>query len=476
MACKFEVEVRTVSFLRQYCRVPPKGARTGARSPRSVAFIELRAEQAGEAIYLAWNGELADSNCLEIPCSDAHTSTLALDCGMYVIQAITTGVEAQDVCLRPASLSDWEIISTQAEYVEANMLRNHSILFVGQLVRVQMGPTLYACLVVTAVKTTYSGAGTVRAAQITNRSVLVIEPYKSPSELAQAVETAQQTDWSKVDYESKSHLQTLFVLSQQHAKQDSSFHLSCHNEQEVVASIDLDEAYLDSFLNSATPNISLPNTCEPCAPQVLGFPEHDQSTCRVHPLYFIACFEAVLGSQVNASQWTVIEQYLQGLAIIACVERCSQPSDGHNPVTPHAVVRVMASAHVRPGCCILSSSVRRGMCLLDYDPIRLYLVTNLLGGTVLPHALELKPVSGEVSGTAPQAAEAAKIEVERWIQRAHAADVTVILHDQQLLSLVMPTCTAGADANSGSVSRTNFELDMQRREFLVTVKTGRATK
>lgn len=486
------LKVRVVTQLGLFCRLPAWAIRVHLPAG-SIAVAEVMDKSSDETVYFAWNGERSETECIELPPGELRTVGYRfspLNGSYCILVGLQVVLKAQEVFLKPVSLADWEIISTQAGYVEENMLKSHCILFIGQVVRVHMGASLFACLVVTAVKTAGLQSPEVRAVHINNESMLIIEPFQPPAGVdhVETTSAAASINWEALDYESKSHQQVLFVLPQHHAAHDSSYRTSAVISDDAAhdcgSDLGLNEAYLADFL-SESPADSVPNREVPAG--LLPLPEDDHSTCIVHPLFLLACFEAALRFKIDLTQWGETENYLSGKTLIACVERCTRSAASVDPPTPHAVVHVRTSVHVRPGCCLLSSSVRAGMLLEDYETVRVYLVTKVLGGTVLPHSVTLRQ---RFDGSATDqgqlcTAEGARTALSGLIARAHRQNRPFILHDKQVLSVTAPILVheelEEPDAPSSSnvdytgESIQGLSLQLRRTEFIVTLDSKRVT-
>eukprot|EP01032_Pedospumella_encystans_P010490 gene10490-12255_t len=161
--------------------------------------------------------------------------------------------DANEVSLIPASAHDWDVISTQASYVENNMLKEHVLLYSSQIVIVNISPSLFVRLVVQVVTTRpVQGSGDFAVGRITNATTLIIAPYESKptfaaKDSAQNGKEEESIEWEKVKFEPHSHLQLLYVLPQKARYQDSSFQCIIPKNSETIS------------ITSEEPNFSVPD-------------------------------------------------------------------------------------------------------------------------------------------------------------------------------------------------------------------------
>ena len=227
----------------------------------------------------------------------------------------------------------------------------------------------------------------------------------------------------------------------------------------------------------------------------------------VHPLFYLRCFEQALGYKVNQTQWQLILEKLEKSPSIACVERASlyksTSRDSGNPLTPHAIVSIVMNIHIRPGCCVLPTSVRKGLLLYDYDPVRLYLVNSLLGGAVLPHNITMRRVqwnpkiaavgnivadpitttttttstttTGSTTTDSSTTSDKTVIQVTeslyRSMQSCHRAGLPFILHHQQVVSVA-----TSAPISEGGLLESPEGIQFDSHDYLVELQTGNSTK
>lgn len=330
------------------------------------------------------------------------------------------------------------------------------------------------------------------------------------------------------DVEPTSHEQVLFVVPEHCRSINSSYMLplqSIYNGlppevsscayQPMLESTDyevqckLDDLYLNTFLDlsssnnnfsssesSHTSNITPENASVYCGD---GCEENNSRADRlidhlaafVHPLYFLRCYEKTLGKTLTEEEWNQAKNILASQAIIACVETVRRKSTtlsgsatSVNTVTPHALVRLEMSENIRPGACLLPLNLRKGMCLDDYDEVRMYLVTRRLGAAVLPETIVLNPlqwnVSAETSVLSIQSAPPStvlrlgesslsngdevdsnvKMAFERFVQQNSWPKRPFILHDKQVVTLqIVDHCTTGS-LKSATCTNTDYVVNI----------------
>jgi hypothetical protein len=406
---------------------------------------------------------------------------------------------AADVFLRPVRQSDWEIVSTQAGYVENNMLKEHSSLAIDQIVTVRVGDSMSANLLVTDIKMSTNApaetAGTV--ARINNTTSLIIAPFQEVKAKEQSSGAVDRVDLATIDYESVSHLQRLHVLPQQYCATDSSFQVAANHSSPTCTDagddipVPLDDSYLQQFLTGDNDQ-DHPDSRADSMSAPLRHAEHGNSGCIVHPVFFITCFEASLSRKLTPAQWEVVATRLTAAPVFACIENCDDhTAQGESKtegapekriqLTPHAVVQVTMNIHVRPGCCILPAEVRRGMHLRDYAAVRLYVVSSLLGGTALPQRISLKRIFWRIDGgedgltSGVHDTEDVKSQLLRCIERAHSARQPYILHDKQVISLSRPRCVSGEKASQTEAAGDQGpeRIMLETSDYFVSLVAGR---
>ena len=472
--------------------------------------------------YVVWNGGSSADDYVEVPqsaLSSMHTIN-SMNSRLYEVTIIHNVSVASDVMLKPISSFDWDIISTQAGYIEENMLKGHAILYIGQVVQIRVGKNLSAKLHVQRITTNQEDNGIV--ARINNTTSLVVEPYKTPvKDNNEGMKNSTISEVEKIlehsEHEKVSHLQTLHVLPHAHYGIDTSFQFP--TDSTVIGAItteevQLDDCYLDTFLDDSSllsnnNNHSTEYLSSIYAP-LHSIQSEQMPICMVHPLFYLRCFEQALGYKVNHTQWQLILANLQKSPSIACVERASlyksTSRDTGNPLTAHAVVSIVMNIHIRPGCCVLPTSVRKGLLLYDYDPVRLYLVNSLLGGAVLPHKITLRRVqwntkidalgnnvadpitttsntstidttttSSTITTDSSTTSNETIIQVTeslyRSMQSCHRAGLPFILHHQQVVSVA-----TSAPISEGGLLESPEGIQFDSHDYLVELQTGNSTK
>ena len=458
-----------------YCRLP----RNLAECCSGFTVVRISSPSCPESVeYLATSSGASQSDCIEIPKSLINKSNSDLlshesYCDIVLMCNIP---DATDVSLMPASAHDWDVISTQASYVENNMLKEHVLLYSGQIVIVNISPSLFVRLIVQVVTTKpVQGSSEFTVGRITNATTLIIAPYESkPSSTAKDFAHSGKKDdsieWEKVKFEPHSHLQLLYVLPQKARHQNSSFQCTIPHSietisitgEEPVATQDLSDSYLNSFLEENCPaqvpvavdnyttnthNTSISNDC---------------NVCYVHPMYFVAAYEAAIQRTLTIAEWATVNDILQNKVIYGCVESARRnvstpaatiPGMHTTPLTPHAMVRVVISTETRPGACSLSAAVRKGMNLEACDLVRLYVINERLGAMQLPQSITLTRISlgSNDSGNAVEPSESmVKSAFVRLVEQSSTTAVPFILHHNQVLSLVLPRVI-----NNGTVELSN---------------------
>ena len=113
------------------------------------------------------------------------------DGDMVTIKIILSLPYAMEVTLSPLSSTDWDIVSSQASYIENNLLKSVSIIYLHQILVVPISPSIKAKLVVQQIllqslksisiddKNATSSQTTHQLARINNSTSLVIAPYES---------------------------------------------------------------------------------------------------------------------------------------------------------------------------------------------------------------------------------------------------------------------------------------------------------
>ena len=458
-----------------YCRLP----RNLAERCSGFTVVRFSSPTCPESVeYLATSSGVSQSDCIEIPkalISKSNSDLLSHEsyCDIVLMCNIP---DATEVSLIPASAYDWDVISTQASYVENNMLKEHVLLYSGQIVIVNISPSLFVRLIVQVVTTKpVQGSGEFTVGRITNATTLIIAPYESkPSttakDSAQSGKEEESIEWEKVKFEPHSHLQLLYVLPQKARHQDSSFQCSIPNNYEKIsiageesaAAQDLSDSYLDSFLEENRA-LQVPVAVDNCTANSHNTSiSNDCNVCYVHPMYFVAAYEAAIQRTLTIAEWATVNDILQNKVIYGCVESARRnvstpaatiPGMHTTPLTPHAMVRVVISTETRPGACSLSAAVRKGMNLEACDLVRLYVINERLGAMQLPQSITLTRISlgSNDSGNAVEPSESmVKSAFVRLVEQSSTTTVPFILHHNQVLSLVLPRVM-----NNGTIESSN---------------------
>ena len=474
--------------------------------------------------YVVWNGGFSADDYVEVPqsaLSSMHAIN-SMNSLLYEVTIIHNVSVASDVMLKPISSFDWDIISTQAGYIEENMLKEHAILYIGQVVQIRVGKNLSAKLHVQRITTNQED--NVIVARINNTTSLVVEPYKTPvNDNNECMKNSAISEVEKIlehsEHEKVSHLQTLHVLPHAHYGMDTSFQFPTDSTvigATTTEEVQLDDSYLDTFLDNSSllsihSNHSTEYMSSIYAP-LHSIQSEQTSICMVHPLFYLSCVEQALGYKVNHTQWQLMLEKLQKSPSIACVERASiyksTSRDAGNPLTAHAVVSIVMNIHIRPGCCVLPTSVRKGLLLYDYDPVRLYLVNSLLGGAVLPHKITMRrvqwnpkiaavgntvanPITTSTTTTTTSTIETTTISstttdssttsnetviqitesLYRTMQACHRAGLPFILHHQQVMTVATP-----APSSEAGLLESPEGIQFDSHDYLVELQTGNSTK
>jgi len=452
-----------------YCRLP----RNLAGRCGGFTVVRLSSSTCPNSVeYLATSAVVSQSDRIEIPKSLVNKSNSSLlshesYCDIVLMCNIP---DSSEVSLIPASSNDWDVISTQASYVENNMLKEHVLLYNGQIVNVSISPSLLVRLIVQVVTTKPSQVSNDFAiGRITNATTLIIAPYESkPSfsakDFAQSEKEEEKIEWEQVKFEPHSHLQLLYVLPQKARHQDSSFQCSIPDNNEMIsrsdeeiAIQDLSDSYLNSFLEdeceppTAHASVAVNNyhVANQHSTSVYNSGS-DANVCYVHPLYFVAAYEAAIHRTLTTAEWAIINDILHNKVLFGCVESARRntsapastlPGITTTPLTLHAMVRVVISPQTRPGACSLSAAVRKGMNLEACDLVRLYVINERMGAMQLPQSITLSRISLSSSDSV-NAAEPPESMVKsafvRLLEQSSTATVPFILHHNKVLSLVLP--------------------------------------
>jgi len=494
-----ELLIKLVSDAGSYCRLPRSVV--GLCHGHTVVKLLLAPHT---EVYISWNGGVSLSDSIEIPRSIvSKNNSEFLQDGLFCDAVLLCGVsDAVDVSLVPASPVDWDIISTQASFVENNMLKSHTVLYVDQIVLIQIGTSLAAKLIVQSVSLACGAQVTPDfiIGRISNATTLIIAPYTTattPSPLVTPSGFAAVV-WDEVNIEPHSHLQNLFVLPHHCRHKDSGFACEMQNphfkdvyDEETQ---NLSDSYLNSFLEDNN------NAVEHSAGGAGRV--NDVNTCYVHPLYFIAAYEAAIQRSLSTSEWNTIHNILQDRVVYGCVEvaRRAPPSSTSSyttstnanntavlpgltttPLTTHALVTIAVCSTTRPGCCSLPASVRKGMNLEAHDVVRLYVVNRRMGVMQLPTSITLTRVTLSSTGgkgssdrttvsipalsasasttattdTTPISSNTeipeslVKTALMRLIEANSTSTTPFILHNSQVLSLVLPRTTSDTITSGG---------------------------
>lgn len=476
-----ELKVKIVSDVGSSCRLPRNI--TGLCSGHTVVKIPLD----NVDVYISWNGGVSQSECLEIPISYINNRNLEVvkDGSYYDVVLICKVQDAVEVELVPVSSQDWDIISTQASYVENNMLKSHTVLFINQTVQVRIGSSLAANLVVKNVSLRgASPASDFIIGRITNATTLIIAPFESPKMDTHCTSESPSEPisivWEDVNFEPHTHLQHLHVLPHSSRHRDSGFTCDIQNPHfrdvydEVVQ--DLSDTYLNSFLEDSREQV-VQDTLSQTSDVHSNYSSHtntanDENTCYVHPLYFIAAYEAAIQRTLTSTEWATVHTSLTSKVWYGCVEvarrnplhsTSSLPGLTTAPLTQHALVTVVLSVQTRPGGISLPASVRRGMNLEAYDLVRLYVINSRMGAVQVPTSITLSRVAlsadtvGDTHTTDTVPESLIKTSFMRLVEANSSSTTPFILHHNQLLSLVLPRAAEEHSRESNASGSSGYE-------------------
>ena len=144
-----------------FCKLPTTFAKKyghlansnqGTRSS-SLVVIQLRWSTQRDPVYVCWLGEISQvsDDVIELPATQFETFS-SLDV-VTIEDAYAHVEEAIEVYFKPLSSFDWEIISSHAATVEQNLLRQISIAYVNQIIRVKVTRNLSVQLSCQSIKT-----------------------------------------------------------------------------------------------------------------------------------------------------------------------------------------------------------------------------------------------------------------------------------------------------------------------------------
>ena len=176
-----------------FCKLPTISAKKygylansnqGARSS-SLVVIQLRWSTQRDPVYVCWLGEISQvsDDVIELPAAQFEQFS-ALDV-VTIEDAYAHVEEAIEVYFKPLSSFDWEIISSHAATVEQNLLRQISIAYVNQIIRVKVTRNLSVQLSCQSIKTkkrcvsltdTTSSSAFDRVVRMSGQTLAMIEP------------------------------------------------------------------------------------------------------------------------------------------------------------------------------------------------------------------------------------------------------------------------------------------------------------
>jgi SpoVK/Ycf46/Vps4 family AAA+-type ATPase len=383
------------------CRLPTWFVSSlGERSkPPSAVKVALSSVH----VFAFWLGSTTSDERIEV--SNEIFEAMRIKCAEFrdgsvvTVSLVSTIPIATEVHLKPKSLVDWDIVSTQAAFVESNLLKKLGIVSRDEVFCINISSSMKAQLQVQ--KIICKGQLDQEVVRITNETVLVIEPYTVGSCADGRVPRAQSVNdndfqQSMKHYELRS-IPHSWRLHAQHSQGKNNYSKYRDNEAAVV---DLDECLkglLDDFTDT---HDSVTNSTYVWSNIT---PSDNLFTAYIHPLVIKTALEMALKAKFTWSETNEFmksKKFHQWMGLVTKKIDCAttkEEEDLCKPIHNLHLVHVIITDQIRPYHISLPLNVQKVLQIADYEGVFLELFVNMLP-TTLPSSITFRPLYWENQG------------------------------------------------------------------------------
>lgn len=472
-------------------------------SSLNVFRVKINSNDINQSIhYVSWVGHVQNtSKSVIIPSHQLNTSSIGINKDYHAFIERVTANDADDVFLKCMSQFDWEIASRQSSSIEQCMLRQHSITYRGQRLKVQLTKSLEVEFEVVKIMSPSCGQEGATVAKLSINTTLIIEPFLSTHSSTSESHELQKHDILKSsnpissadDWDSyfpklilSLERSTVFLrlLPQRfpppRVVTSSDANLTTYNNPSESDATNTDE--LQQLVNEFVLESSIA-TSTIASPDQKAVPASSSVTVFTNPICFLSILSQSTGGISNEAYKVIHNKLLTVPYLTAVITTRSRVGnlDEVRPLTTTAIVRVVCTNTVRSYHISVSDVLKQSLGLQDYDLVALKVINLDKCVQRSPAKIFLQPVTftstnsrqvdhNEAAPTSSQHPNMQELRMALLRYREQNQPGSVLLTDGTVIALSVDVI---ADETSSAGNKAKPQVKRYECHYLVSLSFDR---